>query len=184
MPASDLIPHPFLKALAAGGWSRVSRHALLLIMLLAPIVAVGQSSKVSPSDAESIDSIIKAYYEAVSGPAGGTIDAERDRYLHHPDAWVAIAGRDGEGKASVSIMALSDYHGDNKPRTEAFWEWETAREIKRSGNMVHVWSSYSSAHSPQGEPYTGGVNSITLFHDGSRWWIMGWMFDSSAGPDV
>jgi hypothetical protein len=24
------------------------------------------------------------------------------------------------------------------------------------------------------------VNSITLFHDGERWWILGWMYDASA----
>ena len=32
-----------------------------------------------------------------------------------------------------------------------------------------------------GKPYARGVNSITLFYDGTRWWIMGWMFDSAAG---
>lgn len=164
--------------------TRMSMQVMLLFIMFAPVMTFGQSSKVSPADAESIDSIINAYYEAVSGPAGGTVDVERDRYLHHPDAWVAIAGTNSTGERSVNIMALADYHGDNQPRAEAFWEWETAREVKRSGNMVHVWSSYSSARSPQGEPYTGGVNSITLFHDGDRWWIMGWMFDAAAGPAV
>lgn len=24
------------------------------------------------------------------------------------------------------------------------------------------------------------VHSVTLFHDGARWWIMGWMFDASV----
>ena len=33
---------------------------------------------------------------------------------------------------------------------------------------------------PDGEPFARGVNSITLWWDGSRWWIMGWMFDSTA----
>ena len=60
-------------------------------------------------------------------------------------------------------------------------ESETGREVKRSGNLVHVWSHYASAVEQGGEPYTRGVNTITLFHDGDRWWIMGWMFDGSAG---
>jgi hypothetical protein len=47
--------------------------------------------------------------------------------------------------------------------------------------MAHVWSSYTSALTDGGEPFTRGVNSITLFFDGERWWIMGWMFDGSAG---
>ena len=58
---------------------------------------------------------------------------------------------------------------------------ELKRVVSRSGNMAHVWSSYASARTEGGEPYARGVNSITLFHDGERWWIMGWMFDSSAG---
>ena len=131
-------------------------------------------------DVSSIDGIIRAYYEIVSGPAGQAPDAERDRSLHHPDAWVSIAGRDPSGAPVVNVMSLDEYHGENQPRQQGFWEWETDRVVRRSGNMVHVWSSYASARTDGGEPYTHGVNSITLFDDGSRWWVMGWMFDSAA----
>jgi hypothetical protein len=117
----------------------------------------------------------------VSGPAGERADQERDRSLHHPDAWVAIANVDSTGTPFVNVMPLDGYYGENAPRTEGFWEWETDRVIQRSGNMVHVWSSYATALEQGGEPYARGVNSITLFHDGERWWIMGWMFDGSAG---
>ena len=78
-------------------------------------------------------------------------------------------------------LDLDGYHGNNAPRAEGFWEWETDRVTQRFGNMVHVWSSYVTARSEGGEPYTRGVNSITLFHDGARWWIMGWMYDGSSG---
>jgi hypothetical protein len=131
-------------------------------------------------DVASIDAIINAYYEAVSGPAGQAVDSTRDRYLHHPNAWVAIAGKDSADVPSVSVMTLADYHGDNLPRSQGFYEKEVERVISRSGNMVHVWSSYTSALTENGEPFTRGVNSITLFFDDERWWIMGWMFDNSA----
>jgi hypothetical protein len=137
--------------------------------------------KAPADDVATIDGIIAAYYEVVSGPAGESPDQERDRTLHHPQAWVAIANVDAAGKPFVNVMTLDDYYGDNAPRQEGFWEWETDRVIQRSGNMVHVWSSYASAREQGGEPYTHGVNTITLFHDGERWWIMGWMFDQSAG---
>lgn len=133
-----------------------------------------------PADVASIDGIIRAYYEVVSGPAGAAPDSARDRTLHHPGAWVAIAGTDSIGRPAVRVLTLQEYHGDNAPRREGFWEWETDRVVSRSGNMVQVWSSYASARTQGGEPYARGVNSITLFHDGSRWWIMGWMFDSAA----
>lgn len=127
----------------------------------------------------SIDGIMRAFYEVVSGPAGEPADAARDRSLHHPDAWIAIAGAGPDGPR-VRVMTLDEYHGDSAPRREPFYEWETDRVVQRSGNMVHVWSSYASARTPGGEPFDTGVNSVTLFHDGARWWIMGWMFDQEA----
>lgn len=135
-------------------------------------------------DVSSIDGIIRAYYEIVSGPAGQPADVDRDRSLHHPEAWVSIAARDPSGTPLVNVMSLDEYHGDNRPRSEGFWEWETDRVVRRSGSMVHVWSSYASARTEGGEPYTHGVNSITLFDDGSRWWVMGWMFDSAVGNEA
>ncbi len=153
--------------------------ALLGVVAIAPTASQAQTP--APDDVSSIDGILQAYYEVVSGPAGEVPDAERDRTLHHPDAWVAIAGTNSDGDPTVRVMSLDDYHGGNQPRSQGFWEWETDRVVSRSGNMAHVWSSYASARTEGGEPFAEGVNSITLFFDGTRWWIMGWMFDSSAG---
>jgi hypothetical protein len=155
-------------------------------MITALLSAIGvvhgplMAQEVRPADVASIDGILRAYYEVVSGPAGAAPDAARDRTLHHPQAWVAIAATDSAGTPTVRVITLAEYHGDNAPRREGFWEWETDRVVSRSGSMVHVWSSYASARTEGGEPFARGVNSITLFHDGSRWWIMGWMFDSAA----
>ena len=104
-----------------------------------------------------------------------------DRTLHHPNAWIAIANVDSVGKPTIRIMTLDEYHGNNAPRRQGFWEWETDRVTKRSGNMVHLWSSYASARTRGGDPFTRGVNSVTLFYDGERWWIMNWMFDATGG---
>ena len=152
----------------------------LMVALAFTQVPVG-AQEARPEDVSSIDGIIRAYYEVVSGPAGETADVQRDRSLHHPEAWVAIAGTDGSGQPVVNVQTLDEYHGENRPRREGFWEWETDRVVNHSGAMTHVWSSYASARTEGGEPYTRGVNSITLFYDGTRWWIMGWMFDSAAG---
>lgn len=153
------------------------RLALAMAAIL-PVSVFGQEAR--PEDVSSIDDIMKAYYEVVSGPEGERADLERDRTLHHPEAWIAIAGLDQSGDPAVRVMTLDGYHGDNAPRSEGFFEWETDREVRRSGNMAHVWSSYASAKEPDGEPFDTGVNSITLFWDGDRWWIMNWMFDSTG----
>ena len=151
-----------------------------LLVALALVPASLEAQEAWPDDVSSIDGIMRAYYEVISGPAGEAADVERDRTLHHPEAWVAIGRTNAHGQPFVNMMTLEEYHGDNAPRQEGFWEWETDRITRRSGNMVHVWSSYASARTEGGEPFETGVNSITLFHDGARWWIMGWMFDSAG----
>jgi hypothetical protein len=146
----------------------------------AALPAQASAQEARPADVSSIDGIISAYYEVVSGPAGGAADVHRDRTLHHPSAWVAIAGRDSAGGPVVNVTDVGGYHGENRPRRQDFWEWETDRVVNRSGNMAHVWSSYAIARTPNGAPYARCVNSITLFYDGTRWWIIGWMFDSAV----
>ncbi len=156
-----------------------------LLGAVAPVFVVfataGAQQEARPEDVATIDGIMRAYYEVVSGPAGEQADLQRDRTLHHPNAWIAIANVDSVGKPTIRIMTLDEYHGNNAPRRQGFWEWETDRVTKRSGNMVHLWSSYASARTRGGDPFTRGVNSVTLFYDGERWWIMNWMFDATGG---
>jgi hypothetical protein len=158
---------------------RTKLVTVFFLTLCAHASLVAQEAR--PGDVSSMDGIIRAYYEIVSGPAGEVPDAARDRSIHHPDAWVALAALNAEGQPVVNVITLDEYHGERSPRSEGFWEWETDRVVSRSGNMAHVWSSYASARTEDGEPYNRGVNSITLFHDGTRWWVMGWMFDSAVG---
>jgi hypothetical protein len=154
---------------------------MLAIATAAFLPHSASAQNAAPEDVATIDAILEAYYEVVSGPAGARPDMERDQTLHHPEAWIAIANVDGTGKPTVRKMTLAQYHGNNAPRPEGFFEWETGRTITRHGNMAHVWSRYASSRTEGGEPFTQGVNSITLFWDGERWWVMGWMFDQSGG---
>jgi len=157
----------------------IAAVSVLAGLAIIPGAAIAQQ-EAQPEDVATIDGIMKAYYEVVSGPAGEVADIERDRTLHHPEAWIAISGTDSSGKPTVRVMTLDGFYGDNAPRQQGFWEWETDRVTKRSGNMLHVWSSYASARTEGGEPFDTGVNSVTLFWDGERWWIMNWMFDAAA----
>jgi len=152
----------------------------LVLCILASATQV-LAQEANPEDVRSIDAIMRAYYEVVSGPAGEIPDVARDKTLHHPNAWIAIAGTSPEGQPFVQTMDLDGYYGENLPRAEGFFEWETDRQIRRSGNMVSVWSSYASARTEGGEPYTRGVNTVTLWWDGDRWWVMSWMFDTTDG---
>ncbi|MGD8727326.1 MAG: hypothetical protein PVH40_06750 [Gemmatimonadales bacterium] len=162
---------------------------MVLRRVLVGLVVLGMASTSlsaqagpNPEDVATLDGIIKAYYEVVSGPAGERADRERDAFLHHPDALVAIAGVDSEGTPTLATMSLTEYHDRfGGPRAQGFYERELHRDVQRFGNIVHVWSTYAASLTPEGEPFTRGINSIQLYHDGERWWITSWIYDSERG---
>ena len=132
----------------------------------------------NPADVATIDAIMLAYYEVVSGPAGEAADRARDIYLHHPSALIGIPGRNDAGERVLNMITLAQYHDAfGGPRGEPFYEYEIHREVQRFGRVAHVWSTYASSREPDGEPYARGINSIELYWDGSRWWITSWSFD-------
>lgn len=148
------------------------------LTLLAAFTTPLAAQQHEPADVATLDGIIAAYYDVISGPAGESPDRERDRFLHHPDALVGIVAiRDGSPE--LRTMSLDEYHDAfGGARTTPFHEWELRREVQRFGQIAHVWSTYASSREPGGEAFARGINSIQLFHDGERWWIMGWIFDS------
>ena len=135
------------------------------------------------ADVGSLDGILRAYYEVVSGPAGETPDRIRDRTLHLPDALVGVPGTTDAGEPKLLTMTLEEYHDRfGQPRSEGFFEEEIHRVVQRFGNIAHVMSTYSASTTPDGEPYARGINSIQLTWDGERWWIVSWIFDQER-PD-
>ncbi|MGD2120924.1 MAG: hypothetical protein PVJ76_04230 [Gemmatimonadota bacterium] len=158
-----------------------------LLMCLAAVAPAQVFAQVAPAadpgDVSTLDGIIRAYYEVVSGPAGESPDRARDKTLHLPDAVVGVPARDETGAIRISTMSLDGYHDSfGGPRAEGFYEREIHRIVHRFGHVAHVMSTYSSSTTPGGEPFERGINSIQLTWDGQRWWIVSWIFDSE-GPE-
>lgn len=149
----------------------------LILSALSVTSTFGQS-KGNERDVESIDAIVKAYYEVVSGPAGQPRDWARDRSLHHPDAQIAIVRNDSAGGATVNVMTLSDFHRQSAGLEKTgFFESEIHRQTSIHGAVANVWSTYEWKINADGPVGGRGVNSIQLAYNGRRWWILGWMFD-------
>jgi hypothetical protein len=131
-----------------------------------------------PEDVASIDAIVKAAYESISGPAGQTRDWERLRSLFLPGArlipTVKEAGRDDVDLAP-NLLDVDGYIARVKPffSSNGFYEIEIARRVEQFGQIAHVWSTYESRHDmSDAKPFMRGINSIQLFKDGKRWWIL------------
>jgi hypothetical protein len=133
------------------------------------------------SDFSTIDGIITALYESISGNAGEPRDWERDRALHHPRALFAPA-RQAAGGPAAGVFDFDEFVASRDPFLVAtdFHEVEIARREFHFGAIAHVLSAYEArtAPAPAGRVLRRGVNSIQLMHDGERWWILSTVWDN------
>ncbi len=135
--------------------------------------------KARREDVETIEGILRAMYEVISGPAGER-DWERERTLFHPEGRLMPTRPGPTGGGTIEVFDTEGYIASRSPFFAAndFWEVEVAQRIDRFGNMAHVWSNYEGRREPHGEPFLRGTNSIQLFHDGDRWWVMSMIWDN------
>jgi hypothetical protein len=135
--------------------------------------AASAAVQANPADVTTIDGIIGALYDVISGPAGKVRDWNRMRSLFAPEGGLRAVGQRPDGTIVSRPMTVEDYITRNSPAFEkmAFFEREAARTTEQFGQVAHVFSTYESRHDPKGEPFQRGINSIQLYNDGHRWWI-------------
>lgn len=145
----------------------------------------GSQSATAPhaSDSVSLDAIIRALYECISGPAGHKRDWGRYRSLFLPQGRMVIAIDTPGERPRSRFMTVDDFIARVDPifATEDFWECESARSTDHIGNMAHVLSHYESRRSKDGRPFETGANSMQLFFDGERWWFVSIMWNTHRG---
>ena len=137
----------------------------------------------NPVDVESIDAIIAALYDVISGPAGQARDWDRFRSLFSSEAKL-IPVFEREGATGGALLTVEDYITRGGPGLEAngFFESEIGRVTEKFGNIAHAFSTYQSQRTADGEVFQRGINSIQLIWDKERWWIMNIMW-WGVGPD-
>ncbi|MEP6568484.1 MAG: hypothetical protein ABJC10_01820 [Acidobacteriota bacterium] len=129
----------------------------------------------NPADVASIDSIIAAVYNIISGPAGKKRDWDRMRSLFIPGARLVPTGPRPDGSYASRVLAVDEYIGRASGffEVEGFFEKEAARVTEQFGQIAHLFSTYESRHAPDdAKPFQRGINSIQLMNDGKRWWIV------------
>lgn len=177
------------------------RHALLVaalgLALATPVLAQAPASAATgaaaqaapaprPADVASSDAIVAALYQVISGDAGVPRDWNRFRSLFHPSGRLVPIGGPAEGPAVVRTLTPDDYIARAEPLLlQGFHEREIARRVEHFGRLTHVFSTYDSRRAATDtEPFARGVNSIQLFDDGQRWWIISvyWQSETPQFP--
>lgn len=151
------------------------------------IPAAYDSIPADKKDVGSIDGIIAALYDVISGPAGQKRNWDRLRTLFIPEARMIPTGRRADGGSGKKVMSVEEYIASSGPFLEknGFFEYEISRKTEQFGGIVHVFSTYASKRTLADEkPFMRGINSIQLWNDGTRWWVVTifWENESADRP--
>ena len=139
-----------------------------------------------PEDVATLDGIMAAVYDVISGPAGQKRDWDRMRSLFLPGARLIPTGRRQDGTVGHRVWSIEDYitQAGASLERDGFFETEIGRVTERFGNVVHLMSAYDSRRNADDpKPFVRGVNSFQLLWDGSRWWVVT-IFWQSETPDT
>jgi hypothetical protein len=143
--------------------------------------------KANPADVQSVDAILAALYDVISGPAGQPRNWNRFRSLFIEDARLIPTRRSKTGPgADVALYTPEQYQevaGDRLMK-EGFFEQGIHNTTESFGDIVHIFSTYESRHTKDGAPFQRGINSIQLLKDGNRYWVVTilWDGESPANP--
>ncbi|HEY4742564.1 MAG: hypothetical protein WA734_16755 [Candidatus Acidiferrales bacterium] len=172
----------------------MNRHALSGVVALALLMGMSvgtraqtQAPQAAPSaspaaptppqaqakDVDSVEHILAAVYDVISGPAGPR-DWDRFNSLFFTGARLIPSWRDAKGNINSREMSPEDYAKRATPAfaKEGFFEVSIANRVESWDHMAEVWSTYESRHAKGEKPFARGVNSFQLFFDGTRWWIV------------
>ena len=137
-----------------------------------------------PDDVATVDGILRAFYDVISGPAGQPRQWARDRTLYIHDVHFVSLSTDTAKHVRADVMDHQMFVDRADPGVvrRGFFETEIHRTSERFGNLVHVFSTYEMREWADGPVFGRGINSIELFWDGARWWIAGAVWDDER-PD-
>ena len=141
-----------------------------------------------PEDVASVDAILNAVYDVISGPAGEARDWDRMRSLFLPEARLIPSGQAQDGSTRYLIWSIEEYitTAGEQLKANGFFEREAFRIEERFGNIAHVFSTYESFRTAEemeaGSHFVRGINSFQLLFDGERWWVLQ-IYWQSETPD-
>ena len=124
-----------------------ARATLLAAALVGPAAPLGAQGvlKADPADVESVDAIIAALYDVISGPAGQERDWNRFRSLFLPGAHLVPTVLTPDGSIRYVVWSPEDYVTRAGPQLEevGFFEAEISRVAERFGNIAHIFTPQS-----------------------------------------
>ncbi len=141
-----------------------------------PATAAEKAAKANhkyAKDVSSVDNIIAALYNVICGAPGEPRDWERFKYLFGNDAKLIPTGKVADGGYIYRTMTPEEYITMFSTRIKTgFFEKELKRETVSFGTVYHAFSTYETRETQNGPSTNRGINSIQLFKDQDRFYIV------------
>ena len=122
---------------------------------------------------ETLDALIDAMYQSVSGPEPG-LDTELQQRVFAPGARMIRTGLNPDGSPWRTDMSVEDYEENTRDflRSTVFYEYETARKVTHCPPFAYVLSEYEAKNDlDSDELLLSGVNSLQCLFDGNGWQV-------------
>jgi hypothetical protein len=125
------------------------------------------------NDTRSVESIVAALYDVISGGPGEARDWNRFLNLFKPEARLIPTRKDEHGNLIIRALTPQEYVELFQSRiSTGFFERELGRKTETFGTVTHVFSTYETRDKKDGPVTNRGINSIQLFYDNSRYYIV------------
>jgi len=150
-----------------------------------PAQPVAQTPAPAPAmcaDASTLDELIKALDDAVSGPADKDRSCMRELLL--PEARLSPIGKHPDGMYAPHALTLDEWtEAVRKRGHDVLTEHQIKVKVETYGHLAHLWSTYELRLQPDGPPTVRGINSIQAVFDGKRWRILEILWQAET-PDL
>jgi len=144
--------------------------AVFVASCLVPAVHAQIAAPACPATG-TIDELVKALDDAVSGPA------DKDRTCLHelilPEGRLIPMSKGPDGKLAPKVLTVDDWINRVKARGhEVLHERQVKYSVDTYGQIAHLWSTYELHLSSDDKTTIRGINSIQAVYDGAQWKVI------------
>lgn len=161
------------------------KFVFLLAIILFTNTTFGQSWNAdSTTDLSTVNGIIYALYNIISGPSGQERNWNDFRNLFAENARMFIAVPNDDSGSVLKSITPEEYVQRNQTRLSdiGFNEEELYRITNAYGAGTQIFSTYESHFTNKNgeEEITKGINNIQLYFNGQRYFIVSIFWDANA----
>ncbi|WP_298753991.1 hypothetical protein [uncultured Psychroserpens sp.] len=130
---------------------------------------------------ESIDDVINATYDILSGEAGER-DWESFKSLFHESAKMGATILGQDDKRTFYGFTVDQYilNNDAFLKKSDFYEEEIGRRVMGFGGVAMAYSAFQYKFSKDGKIEARGINCIQLIKEKGRWWITSLLWEDES----